>query len=234
MPLKTFGASEFNSSTPIKVEPLTIKGFAKFGSIVSPDEEIATSATNTNATATANANYGTAIKLRKVSQVANHFSQSSSPQSQSTNLNIFRCFPPIHAMSNITNHSFQYTGKVLERHRYSSQTFTPMGRARNKVGYIVVCCLSDDDDPNKLPDPQTIEAFYCMANQAVTYGPGTWHAPMIAVSEGFGSEVSVKPHDFLDFQVLISENDVDDDDCQECYFEPGFVLSMEGSEIIKD
>lgn len=101
-----------------------------------------------------------------------------------------------------------------------------MGRDRRKIGYIVICASNDGNSEQNLPDLSTIEAFYCMADQAVTYGAGTWHAPMIAVSETFGSG-SQCDDDFLDFQVLISENDVPEDDCEECYFDPGFTVSLD-------
>ena len=56
-------------------------------------------------------------------------------------------------------------------------------------------------------------AFLCKGNQSITYGAGIWHAPMVVIDETI-------PH--LDFAVLIHENGVADEDCQECYFEPGY------------
>lgn len=40
--------------------------------------------------------------------------------------------------------------------------------------------------------------------------PGTWHAPM----------VSLIPN--LDFGVMIHENGVPEEDCEECYYAPGY------------
>lgn len=225
MVLKTF---QLDSTYPeIPVKKLTIDAFSKFGSIVSPDEEI--KARNLKA----GANYGTAIKIRKVSESVNNFVKSSSTNPSRTNFNIFRCFPPNHLMSALDKQDsgskgFKYLGKVLERHPYSTQTFTPMGRPSSKLAYIVVCALDDKSSEQDLPDPATIEAFYCMGNQAVTYGAGTWHAPMIAISLEFGSDKKStrSDEDYIDFAVLVNENDVDDDDCQECYFDPGFTLKF--------
>lgn len=60
-----------------------------------------------------------------------------------------------------------------------------------------------------LPDLDTVRAFVAQGNQAVTYGAGTWHAPMVAL------------HSTLDFAVLINENGVPEEDCQEVYMDPG-------------
>lgn len=48
-----------------------------------------------------------------------------------------------------------------------------------------------------------IEAFVARGDQAVTYAPGTWHAPMIVV----GSRR-------VDFVVVQFGNGVDGDDCE--------------------
>jgi ureidoglycolate lyase len=60
----------------------------------------------------------------------------------------------------------------LERHARSTQMFVPMGGAR----YLVVVALGDDE-----PDLSTLEAFVVEGAQAITYAPGTWHHPMIAL-----------------------------------------------------
>lgn len=224
MVLKTFDSTGFEK---IEVKPLTREGFAKFGSIVSPDEEVA-SKNNDHS----NANYGTAIKITKVSSAVNNFKDCKSKKQAELNLNIFRCFPPVPLMTQVEN-GFTYLGKVLERHPYSTQTFTPMGRSSKDIGYIVVVALSDKE--TGLPDSDTIELFYCTGNQAVTYGAGCWHAPMIAFLkhkfENYSETVSTeeKSKDYIDFQVLIFENDVADEDCQECMFDPGYVLHFQYS-----
>lgn len=55
-----------------------------------------------------------------------------------------------------------------------------------------------------LPDLKNVRAFLARGDQAVTYGPGTWHAPMCVVGEG---EVT--------FVVVQWENGVAGEDCQE-------------------
>ncbi|EON68924.1 ureidoglycolate hydrolase [Coniosporium apollinis CBS 100218] len=55
-----------------------------------------------------------------------------------------------------------------------------------------------------LPDLNNIKAFVATGNQAVTYGAGTWHAPMVVIGEGS-----------VDFVVLQYANGVGQEDCQE-------------------
>ncbi|KAI1638961.1 ureidoglycolate hydrolase [Biscogniauxia mediterranea] len=57
-----------------------------------------------------------------------------------------------------------------------------------------------------LPDVRALRAFVASGAQAVTYGPGTWHAPMMAL----GPRGSA-----LDFLVVQFANDVPLEDCQE-------------------
>lgn len=57
------------------------------------------------------------------------------------------------------------------------------------------------------PDLQNLQAFIARGDQAVTYGAGTWHAPMVVLGE---REV--------EFVVVQYANGVADDDCQEVEF----------------
>jgi len=54
------------------------------------------------------------------------------------------------------------------------------------------------------PDLANIRAFIARGDQAVTYGPGTWHAPMVALGE--------RP---IEFVVVQYANGVAEEDCQE-------------------
>lgn len=60
-----------------------------------------------------------------------------------------------------------------------------------------------------LPDLKNIRAFVATGNQAVTYGAGTWHAPMAVIGE--------RP---IDFVVVQFANGVGDEDCQEVELRP--------------
>ncbi|KAF2851252.1 ureidoglycolate hydrolase-like protein [Plenodomus tracheiphilus IPT5] len=55
-----------------------------------------------------------------------------------------------------------------------------------------------------LPDLKNLRAFVASGTQAVTYGAGTWHAPMIVIGD--------RP---IDFVVVQFANDVGIEDCQE-------------------
>ena len=55
-----------------------------------------------------------------------------------------------------------------------------------------------------LPDLKNLRAFVATGAQAVTYGPGTWHAPMVVIGD--------RPGDFV---VVQFANAVGNEDCQE-------------------
>lgn len=206
MPLKTF---ETGSSPVILAKPLTPEGFAPYGGVLSADHQIK----NVKSSA---ANYGTAVKIHKVAPIINNYEACPSGQVATANWNIFRCSAPKHLIKDkISSSSKVYTSKVLERHPYSTQTFLPMGQDLSTKSYLVIVARTDDSEPQKYPDPSQVEAFICKGNQSITYGAGTWHAPMVVIDE------SVK---HIDFAVLIHENGVNDEDCQECYFNPGYSI----------
>lgn len=62
----------------------------------------------------------------------------------------------------------------LERHPNSTQLFVPMRVAR----YLVVVARGDG-----APALDTLEAFVVSGPRAITYAPGVWHHPMIALDE---------------------------------------------------
>lgn len=61
---------------------------------------------------------------------------------------------------------------LLERHPLSTQVFVPMNARR----YLVVVALGGD-----APDLGTARAFVATGAQGVSYRPGVWHHPMIAL-----------------------------------------------------
>jgi ureidoglycolate lyase len=204
MVLKTFDVTNCRDLT---AEPLTPENFAPFGGVISADHQIGANQES--------ANYGTAIKVHDVTPVDNNYGHSSSTGSCRANWSIFRCSAPHHLIQD-KGLFHNYTSKVLERHPFTTQTFVPMGQCSLKVSYIVIVAQSDPNSPENLPDPNSLKAFTVKGNQAVTYGAGTWHAPMVVIDEQI-------PH--IDFAVFQYENGVANDDCQECYFEPGYTIS---------
>lgn len=178
----------------IKCELLSNNSFQPYGSIVSPDEEVEKLDKES-----CNANQGTAIKLSQVSDITRY--GNIKPET-TPNLNLFRCFPRPHLKRSFLEDKLdelQHTVHVLEKHPFSSQTFLPMGRAGNELAYLIVVALpkrgETDKDILNEPDFSTLRAFICKGNQAVTYGQGVWHAPMIVVG----------CQDYLDFGVIIYE-----------------------------
>ncbi|KAK5172987.1 uncharacterized protein LTR77_003109 [Saxophila tyrrhenica] len=72
---------------------------------------------------------------------------------------------------------------------------------------------------NGPPDLDNIQAFIARGDQAVTYGPGTWHAPMVVLGE--------KP---IEFVVVQYANGVADEDCQEFPIKEGLISVDVGGE----
>ncbi|SCU87247.1 LAME_0D09340g1_1 [Lachancea meyersii CBS 8951] len=173
----------------IPSQPLSLDQFKNYGSIISPDEEVSKLGDQTKG-----ANQGTAIKVLKVSQNQNLFPDDCGIKA--SHWNLFRSFPRPHLQraftESPTNTIVEHSISVLEKHPYSSQTFVPMGRAAKAIAYIVVVALSNEQGE---PDLSTLRSFTCKGTQAVTYGAGVWHAPMIVVG----------PEEYLDFSVAIYE-----------------------------
>jgi ureidoglycolate lyase len=121
-------------------------------------------------------------------------------------MSMFSTFPR-RPPPNPTNWTIRITH--LERHPYTSQTFSPLGLSPKDPStyYLVVSAptlpnatISGVRNP---PDLSRLEAFVARGDQAVTYAPGTWHAPMIVVGERR-----------VDFVVVQFANGVAGDDCE--------------------
>lgn len=66
-----------------------------------------------------------------------------------------------------------FSVRLLERHAYSTQAFVPMAGVRR---YLLVVCLG-----GSRPDLATLKAFVATGSQGVTYHPGVWHHPLVAL-----------------------------------------------------
>ncbi|KAK6839796.1 Ureidoglycolate hydrolase [Apiospora arundinis] len=128
--------------------------------------------------------------------------------------------------------------KILERHPFTTQTFMPLTADASKRYLVIVAPsllpssldeglpvpgedkagssssttpLSPSNLPGRgMPDLAKVRAFIATGDQAVTYGAGTWHAPMVALGP------SKSTVDFLVFQFA---NDTALEDCQEVALE---------------
>ena len=90
----------------------------------------------------------------------------------------------------------------LERHPRSTQLFAPMRASR----FLVVVALGAAD--REAPDLATLAAFVVEGPCAITYAPGVWHHPMVALDA---------PADFVN--VLFADGT--DADCHEVEIAPG-------------
>ena len=65
--------------------------------------------------------------------------------------------------------------RTLERHRFGTQTFVPLGGVR---------CVMLVATGEARPEPATLAAFVVSGSQAVTLHAGTWHHGLIAIDSG--------------------------------------------------
>lgn len=157
------------------------------------------------------ANQNTALKYFSVSPLTNLYNQSPSQTPARTCINLFTCFP--RALTQV-GESLLFKICILERHPFTTQTFVPMGLAavNPSTKYLVIVAPTlgstkafPDRGP---PDLENLQAFIAHGGQAVTYAPGTWHAPMVVV----GSTS-------VDFVVVQYYNSVLAEDCEESTLE---------------
>jgi ureidoglycolate lyase len=123
------------------------------------------------------ANQGTAKRRNRIVDVAT--TRAIAP----LNVCVFRCAP----------RRLPISIALLEKHPCSTQAFIPMNATR----YLVVVAQGEDT-----PDLTTLSAFVATGRQGISYHPGIWHHPMIALDAE------------TDFTCLVHE-DGSPDDCVE-------------------
>ncbi|CAG8504519.1 15367_t:CDS:2 [Acaulospora morrowiae] len=190
----------------IVAQPLTYEHYAPYGHIIQsfpePKRTSPLATTITNNIRVTPANQGTARKYNHIAPVVNacqkpilikgdsdgnvQFVSKAEP-----NLSLYRCLPVS---------KLPFDVRLLERHPYSSQAFVPMCGGTNVRAYMIVVCLSDQDG---IPDFKTLKSFLCSSSQGISYNPGVWHHPMIALEET------------TDFVCLTHESGVATQDCEE-------------------
>lgn len=172
------------------------------------------------------ANQNTALKYADMTRLTNDYAQSPSQTVGKAVMNMFACFPrlPLIARSGEEEDgrsSLVSPIRVLERHPFTTQTFVPMGLAASdrSTRYLVIVAPTlppSEDWPDRgPPDLQNIKAFGAHGGQAVTYAPGTWHAPM-----------AVMGANRIDFVVLQFCNGVSEEDCQEVEVDEGLEVEV--------
>ncbi|OAA66633.1 ureidoglycolate hydrolase [Niveomyces insectorum RCEF 264] len=185
------------------------------------------------------ANQGSAIKYQHVSALADRYASLHAPSGRPSApvANMFVCAARTLLSSEVKGKiAGTGTGKttptpppsgglfpvtILERHPFTTQTFVPLPghNSREAARYLVVVAptVAEDGGNDRTsttgpPDVRGLRAFVARGDQAVTYGAGTWHAPMAALGT---------PGTALPFFVFQYANGVDDEDCQEIVLDSG-------------
>ncbi|KAI1820501.1 ureidoglycolate hydrolase [Xylaria intraflava] len=207
--------------------PLTREAFAPFGQVIAnprpghgpantTPEAIADGILPYGAIST---NQGTAIQYRDIASMRDLYDEAPSAQRAGPRMTMFVCGARTLVSGGVKV-------QVLERHPFTSQTFIPLTADGSKRYLVVVAPTAGDvtdDQLQGMPAPHGeglpgrglpalpgLKAFLATGDQAVTYGAGTWHAPMIAL----GPENST-----VDFVVVQFANGVPVEDCQEIALE---------------
>jgi allantoicase len=155
----------------IHAAPLSVVAYAPYGGVISTD------VVNEKTVAV---NGGTARRTPEVVPTENLYSNAASKVPGRVVLNVSLASPrEVTAWSRADGLSED--GKsvlkisILERHRYSTQSFIPMGAG---IKYLVV--VTDGGDK---PNLDGLKAFVATDKQGVCYGTAVWHAPMSVVGD---------------------------------------------------
>ncbi|MBI3298461.1 MAG: ureidoglycolate lyase [Elusimicrobia bacterium] len=105
------------------------------------------------------ANMGTARRWDFLAELVN-----KRPGKAKANLCVFRCAP---------FKGKRFTAKLLERHAHSTQVFLPLSSSRRAL--VIVA------KGGRKPDLSTLAAFIMEGPRGISYRPGIWHHPMIAL-----------------------------------------------------
>ncbi|KAM7186303.1 Ureidoglycolate hydrolase domain containing protein [Naviculisporaceae sp. PSN 640] len=210
------------------------------------------------------ANQGSALKYQHVSRMVNLYDQAPSGRPGIAVMNMFVCasrrllrsseLDPApeprsagagkpHSVQGSDHEDLFFPVTVLERHPYTTQTFTPL-TADPRKRFLVIVAPSLPPSPadqslpcpkvkpsswaetrplpgRGLPDLSRLRAFLATSEQAVTYGAGTWHAPMVALGQTGTA---------LDFLVIQFANGEAIEDCQEVYMSSSTSQQQSGLE----
>jgi len=165
---------------PIPVLPLTPEAFAPFGRVIQSYASPYAAPPKTKVTP---ANQGTATKFHKLALLNSSYPEGSEA---TAGLSTYRCLPLQYDANEAVTMGWEV--KLLERHKYTTQAFVPMGGggdgednltdSGNKYLVIVAHNIGDDNDR---PDLNSLRAFSAHGGQTVMYNTAVWHHPMIAL-----------------------------------------------------
>jgi ureidoglycolate hydrolase len=159
----------------IHVAPLSVAAYARYGGVISTD------VVNEK---TVSVNGGTARRTPEVVPTENLYRNAASGIPGRAVLNVSLASPRettawSGAAGNGEEEKRVLKIKVLERHRYSTQSFIPMGTG---VKYLVVVTDGEDE-----PNLDGLKAFIATDKQGVCYGTAVWHVPMSIVGDQVSS-----------------------------------------------
>ncbi|CAG8908806.1 unnamed protein product [Penicillium egyptiacum] len=186
------------------------------------------------------ANQNSALKYSPISPLLDCYTNACpSRQPSEAHMTMFCCFPrnlrTVSTGPQLPDRDV-FDVRILERHPFTNQTFIPIDlSAHSKVGdgeeeplFLVVVAptlkgktATAKNEAGEMvtvrdpPDLNNVKAFVARGGQAVTYGVGTWHAPMVVLGRRR-----------VDFVVVQFVNGVGDEDCQEAAFGEGVVVDL--------
>ncbi|EXJ77978.1 ureidoglycolate hydrolase [Capronia epimyces CBS 606.96] len=216
--------------TTLRLEPLTPSSFSRFGmAICSPlppslaevPAVVPRPLHAPHQPTPGFANQNSALKTSPISPFINAYPSGTGHVLAKPQMSLFSCFPRNKSGVGIDrsiSNTAVFQVSILERHPYTSQTFSPLGLSasdESTVFLVIVAPSLASSATAKLasgesieiphpPDLSRLKAFVARGDQAVTYGPGTWHAPMVVIGRRR-----------VDFVVTQFANGVPEDDCQE-------------------
>ena len=179
------------------------------------------------------ANQATALKTSPISPLLNKYDSAPSNGTKPLSaglMSIFSSFPRRNTYASCDQRGSKSGWKlrlgILERHPFTTQTFCPFNfsqphndgqdKSSTDDGFTYMLIVVAPSLPNtehgitNPPDLNGVKAFFAplghstMSNIAVTYSPGTWHAPMIVLGQRR-----------VDFLVTQFASGIAVDDCQE-------------------
>ncbi|MCJ1241427.1 Ureidoglycolate lyase [Varicellaria rhodocarpa] len=220
----------------VNVEALTASEFKAFGTVIEDPMNVFAAGhqvvNHEHLPTSTSANQGTALKYVGVSPVVDRYRDAPRTTTSKSVLSLFICSPREFESSRIQENAHSrglpelrrcLELSIMERHLYTTQTFIPLGLSSTDqdTAFLIVVAptLTEPSEHVDTPDATKIRAFLARGSQAVTYGPGTWHAPMMVVGK-----------ENVTFVVMQHVNGFPEDDCEEIEFlhdgTGGIVLSV--------
>lgn len=192
----TMSTSIPSPNMSIPTEPLTAESFAPFGTIITaPLPASTTTIPYPPPPNAAYANQNTALKYTNIAPISSMYRLSPSGVPAHPTMSLFSCFP---RQLRSSKDQKIFDVRILERHPFTTQTFAPLASQvpiNAKLVVIVAPTLPSPPPPSALtpyfpqsrqggpPDLRGVKAYVTDPGMGVTYGVGTWHAPMVVVGD---------------------------------------------------